>query len=460
MLGARKDFTGKLSTDDHTSCSVLNFRSKWLITACLILTNMFTLDFINIDRMPVICDIITTIFNSASIWLAKPLFLSAMGQTQPLHGGNSMTQAHNNSHVLSFGFIGLGLIGGTIARAIRRYHQDAIIVAYNPSKNSLDEAVADGVVNVATQSIDESFSDCDYIFLCAPVHCNDENISLIKPYLKETAILTDIGSVKTDIHLSISKAGLNSQFIGGHPMTGSERTKYRNSKAEFLENAYYILTPEKEVPEEKVFTFAEIIRSLCAIPLVLSSDQHDYVTAAVSHVPHVISATLVNLVRDSDTPEGIMKTIAAGGFKDITRISSSSPVMWQQICLTNRDNILKLLDDYIAALSDNRNIIASADSDALYKLFDSARKYRDSFSSSQSGPIQQSFVLHITIADRPHALAQIVDLLADENINIKNLGIVHSREFEEGVLSLELHTSEGMKQAEAVLQSNGYSCHE
>ena len=133
-------------------------------------------------------------------------------------------------------------------------------------------------------------------------------------------------------------------FIGGHPMTGSEKSGYANATSYLLENAYYILTPSRQMSSELVQDFKEFIHSLGAIPLLLGFEEHDYVTAAISHLPHILAATLVNLVKKLDTPEETMKTIAAGGFRDITRIASSSPVMWQEVCLANQKQILQLLD--------------------------------------------------------------------------------------------------------------------
>ena len=356
----------------------------------------------------------------------------------------------------AYGFIGLGLIGGSIARAIRQNDPEAYILAYNPSRNSLDEALADGVLSEAADGIDDTFKKCHYIFLCAPVGSNTDNLPAVKAHMSDDAIITDIGSVKTGIHNAVVGLGLSSHFIGGHPMTGSERTKYRNSKASLLENAYYILAPEKEVPKKEVEAFRKLVESFHSMPLILDNDLHDYVTGAVSHVPHVVSATLVNLVRESDTDDGVMKMIAAGGFKDITRISSSSPTMWQHICLTNKDNIVKLLDRYIADLQANRDKIASADKDAIYELFDSARKYRDSFSDVHSGPIMQEFVLHIDIADHPGAIAEVADLLAKEDINIKNIGITHNREFAYGAMRLELNTAKRRDETREVLKAHGF----
>lgn len=360
---------------------------------------------------------------------------------------------------LCVGFLGLGLIGGSIARTVRKQYPDAEIIAYNRSEDSLKEAVKDGVVNVPVREVGAEFGRCGIVFLCCPVSVNDEMVLRVKPHLAEDAILTDIGSVKTDIHNCVVRAGLQRLFIGGHPMTGTERTKYRNSSAVLLENAYYILTPEPEVPAEKVRFFTDFVRSLGALPLTLSNQYHDFAVAAVSHVPHVISASLVNLVRESDDPSETLRTIAAGGFRDITRISSSSPVMWQQICLTNRDNILTLLGRYIHDLEKAEDLIRDRDADGLYALFDTARRYRDTFNTAASGPIRQTFVLYINIADRPGVLAEVAGILAQENVNILNIGITHNREYADGVLRLELHNADGLRRAEEILHDRGYEVH-
>jgi prephenate dehydrogenase len=251
--------------------------------------------------------------------------------------------------------------------------------------------------------------------------------------------------------------GLDAQFIGGHPMAGSERVGYANSKALLLENAYYILTPTDSVPRPKIAAYRDLVQALGAIPLVLDCRQHDYVTAAVSHLPHVIAAALVNLVRDSDSTDGIMKLVAAGGFKDITRIASSSAQMWQQICLTNTENISALLADYIEALTAIRQALDTQDASSLYELFDSARIYRDSFINTSSGPIKSSYTLTIDIADEPGALAAIATILALHQISIKNIGIVHNRESASGVLRIEFYEESSIETAAAILRGKGYT---
>lgn len=362
-------------------------------------------------------------------------------------------------NTITCGFIGLGLIGGSIAKAVRLRMQGARLIAYDINSASLELAKKEQVIDEIRPGIDASFGSCDYLFLCAPVSHNAENLLTLKSFLSPDTILTDVGSVKTGIHKQIEQLQLQSQFIGGHPMAGSERFGYPNAKASLLENAYYILTPSEAVSEKKVAAYRNLVETIGAIPLILPYEEHDYVTAAISHLPHVIAASLVNLVKNSDSKEGVMKMIAAGGFKDITRIASSSPDMWQQICLTNADNISKLLHTYIRYLSDIAADIDRHAGDSLYSFFDSARNYRESFISSPSGPIKAEYVFTVDIADKPGAIAAIASLLAMHDVSIKNIGINHNRELAEGALRIEFYDKNTLEQAIAVMSEHGYKLH-
>ena len=357
---------------------------------------------------------------------------------------------------LTCGFIGLGLIGGSIAKAIKEAVPNACIIVYDINEETLTLALKERVADKITDAIDESFSACDYLFLCAPVSCNDENLLAVKKVLSPDCVLTDVGSVKTAIHQHVEEAGLLSQFIGGHPMAGSERFGYANSKALLLKNAYYVLTPPAGTDPGKLAAYEELVKKMGAIPLILPYEEHDFITAAISHLPHVIASTLVNLVKDSDSPEGTMKQIAAGGFKDITRIASSSPDMWQQICLSNGENISFLLERYIKALQQTKTAVENKDADALYELFESARIYRDSFVNSSGGPIKRVYDLTLDIADRPGSLAAIVSLLAEHGISIKNIGIIHNREAAEGSMHLEFYEENAMLKTKELLKERNY----
>ncbi|MBR5510164.1 MAG: prephenate dehydrogenase [Lachnospiraceae bacterium] len=361
---------------------------------------------------------------------------------------------------MKIGFIGLGLIGGSIARAIRYFYPDAEIIASSRTRATLEQAVTDGVIDRIQDTVDEAFADCKYIFLCAPVSNNAEYLEQLKSIIRPSCIITDVGSTKCDIHAKVTELGLEANFIGGHPMAGSEKTGYANSKRILIENAYYIITPSSQVPEEEVARYRDFVESLKALPLVLDYRTHDYVTAGISHLPHIIASSLVNLVKDSDTQDGIMKLVAAGGFKDITRIASSSPEMWEQICMTNRENISSILNDYIASLTHIKQQLDEAQSGAIYHLFETSRDYRNSLPVKGNGPIQRIYEIYCDMVDEAGGIATLATILASNQINLKNIGIVHSREFIEAVLRIEFYDEYAMKHAAEILRRYRYVIYE
>ena len=358
------------------------------------------------------------------------------------------------------GFIGLGLIGGSIAKAIRQYYPDYDIIAFDKNKESLALAIQEGTIHTSCSSIDDNFRGCNYIFLCAPVTYNAAYLSQLKDLLDENCILTDVGSVKTSIHEEVIRLGMEANFIGGHPMAGSEKSGFMNSKAHLIENAYYILTPTPQVAEEKVQTYEKFVESLKALPVILDYQLHDQITGTISHLPHIIASSLVNFVKTHDTHDEMMKNLAAGGFKDITRIASSSPIMWQNICLKNKDNIVDILDQYIDSLEDFKEAIEREDDLDLYNRFESSRNYRNSMPSSSAGPIKKAFAVYCDIIDEAGGIAAIATILASNNISIKNIGIVHNREFEEGVLRIEFYDEDSSKRAVGLLQKFRYIVYE
>jgi prephenate dehydrogenase len=361
---------------------------------------------------------------------------------------------------MKIGFIGLGLIGGSIARAIRYFYPDTEIIALSRTRATVEQAALDGVVNRVCEEIHEDFADCTYIFLCAPVASNAAYLEQLRPIIGPDCIITDVGSTKSDIHTKVTELGMEANFIGGHPMAGSEKTGYANSKRILIENAYYVITPTSQVPQKAVEQYRDFVASLKALPLVLDYRTHDYVTAGISHLPHIIASTLVNLVKDSDTKDGIMKMIAAGGFKDITRIASSSPEMWEQICMTNRENIASILGDYIHSLETVKKQLEQAEKGAIYHLFETSRDYRNSLPKKGSGPIQRIFEIYCDMVDEAGGIATLATILASNQINLKNIGIIHSREFIDAVLRIEFYDEPSMKQAIEILRKYRYVVYE
>lgn len=360
----------------------------------------------------------------------------------------------------TFGFLSLGLIGGSIALAIKQINPDSKIIAYARRQETLEEALAAGAIDEGTTTIDSRFHDCDLIFLCAPVAVNNKFLEQLKPILSEKTMITDVGSVKGTIHETVEALGLSAQFIGGHPMAGSEKTGFANANPLILENAYYILTPTDQAPKEAVAEYYSLVKKMGAIPLILTHKEHDYVTAAVSHVPHLVAAALANLVHDHDSDECTMKLIAAGGFKDITRIASSSPDMWESICMSNTENIADLLDDYIDSLQNISKAVRAKQSGYTYDLFKASKEYRDSFADAPKGPIKKIYACYVDIPDEAGSLAAIATLLAKADISIKNIGIIHNREFEEGVLRVEFYEEAALEEAISLLQGLHYAVYQ
>lgn len=289
-----------------------------------------------------------------------------------------MSEARKN-----FGFIGFGLIGGSIARALRILYPDSRIFAYNYYQTkkhpSLEEAKKAGTLSEICTEL-SSFSGCDVLFLCAPVIKNVIYLEKTAPYLGETCIITDVGSVKGNIYRKVKELKLDRQFVGGHPMTGSEKTGYQHSSESFLKDHYYILTPTPDTRQEYIDWMEQFVSAAGSRCMILDPETHDQVTAGISHVPHVISAALVNTVAGLDD-KGYYARLAAGGFHSVTRISSSSPEMWENICQTNKACILDCLDSFIAQLESAKKEIEAGSKEGLMEFFESAKKYRDAIIS-------------------------------------------------------------------------------
>lgn len=358
----------------------------------------------------------------------------------------------------TLGFIGFGLIGGSIAKGLKKKDPSIRIMAYARNTSNLEVAQEDGIVNVVLDSpYSERLSECDIIFLCAPVETNIAYMEIIAPLMKEGAVLTDVGSAKIAVCEKAKELHLEDRFIGGHPMAGSEQTGYKAATDYLFSNAYYIITPISDAHPELVDTLRRVATTLQAIPLVMDAKTHDASVAAVSHLPHVIASSLVNIVKESDDSNHTMKMLAAGGFRDITRIASSSPEMWEQICDTNSQPLVEILDRYIAMLTDISSSLKKEKSDQkIYHMFESSREYRNSIDAKNKGLLSGDYSFSVDIADEVGAISTISVILASKGISIKNIGINNARDHGEGALRISFYEEEAKEKAYAVLKRYQY----
>lgn len=346
------------------------------------------------------------------------------------------------------GIIGLGFMGGCIARTLTKSKKIEKIIAYDINKEFLDMAETDGSISLATNDLND-FSECDVVFLGVPVGFIPEYAKKLSKIVKKSCVITDIGSTKRGIVENLK--GLDINFVGAHPMVGSERSGYNTSHDLLFENTYYILTENDNKASVKIVE--EIVRELKAIPVIIDYKKHDHIVAAISHVPHIIAAGLVNMVKQLDDTEEHMKLLAAGGFKDITRIASSDPTMWEHICKENKDEIIPVLEKYISDLQNFRKNID--DSEKNYNYFETSKKYRDSFVNKKINGFTAP-MLNVIIKDEKGSLAKVIGLLSDNDVNIKNIGIIHNRESADGALELEFYSVKDQDRGFDVLNENGY----
>ena len=351
----------------------------------------------------------------------------------------------------TYGFIGLGLIGGSIAKGLKAAEPDCRICAYMRSATRLELARSEGIVDVVLQSArDGRLAECGVIFLCAPVEVSAEHLAGIRDLIRDGAFVTDVGSTKSAMQDAALKLGMGDRFIGGHPMAGSEKSGYEYSDPVMLENIFYMLCPTPLTPPAHIRRMTEIVRELKANPYVIGAAEHDKAVATISHLPHLVAATLVNLVHRTDGPEHTMHRLAAGGFKDITRIASSSPDMWQQIFSSNRETVLRVLREYIGSLESVEKALVNDDMQAIHELFVESGAYRSTFADAH-GLLEAQYSFSVRVEDKPGAISVISAILAAEGISIKNVGINHNRESGSGALRIEFYDAASCTSAERML---------
>lgn len=358
--------------------------------------------------------------------------------------------------MLEIGIIGLGLIGGSIAKALKKNNVCKTIIAYDLNTDNLIIAQKEGIVDKRVNQINNEFKNCDVIFVCTPIEYIYEIIEQLNAIVKEGCIITDVGSTKSKLENKIFNSIKGVRFVGGHPMTGLEKSGYTYSSEILLENAYYLLTKNKFTSDNDLNIIKNIIRKIKAIPIIIDSIEHDYATANISHIPHIIATTLVNMVKNNDTKEKHLHKLAAGGFRDITRIASSSPKIWEDICISNSEQIINNLESIKREIDKILNAIKNSDRKQINLYFSSSKEYRDSFEIRNTGLIEQIYDFSISIEDKPGMIAKIATILSNNKINIKNIGIVNNREAYEGALRIEFYNERSKEKAYMTLKDLGY----
>ncbi|HSB84693.1 MAG TPA: prephenate dehydrogenase/arogenate dehydrogenase family protein [Ilumatobacteraceae bacterium] len=314
---------------------------------------------------------------------------------------------------------GLGLIGGSIALALRGR-------GWHVTGDDIDATRVERALTLSAVDAGGVDADAEVTFVATPVLAIADRV---KRALAETkGLVTDVGGVKAGIVAAID----DPRFIGGHPMAGSELDGFDGADAAMFEGAVWVLTPTPTTADDTFSRVAAVVAELGADVVALPAERHDQVVAVISHVPHLAAATLMGLASDRAEEHAALLRLAAGGFRDMTRIASGHPSIWIDICAENRDAILSALDGLIDGLASMRDVVDRDDRNALFDRLQQAREARSNLPSRVTQPGELAEV-RIPIPDRPGAAAEVFTLAAELGVNIASFEVVHSVEGNRGV---------------------------
>lgn len=355
--------------------------------------------------------------------------------------------------------IGAGLIGGSIGLALRENKLVAHVTCYDRDPDAAVEAVALGAADVYTESALQAVKDADLVILAVPVLSTIEIFKEILPALKDGVLVTDVGSTKGSIMAAVEQLLPSSaSYIGGHPMAGSEETGIKGADPGLLENAIYVLTPGPQTASAVVENLSAMLEEAGAQPLILDPLSHDRVVALVSHLPHITAAALVQSVAGAGDLE-LIRTLAAGGFRDSTRIALGNPEVWRDICISNRWALLSALKSFRASLDKLEQYLTEPNVDAVQEYFLQSRDYRKTIPYRGRGILPELFDIIVLVRDTPGVIGKLTGLLGDEGVNIDAIEILHVRELAGGSIRLGFRNREQQQQALTLLNSNGYRTH-
>ncbi len=274
--------------------------------------------------------------------------------------------------------VGVGLINASLAKDLKRLNLAKNIVGVGRSASRLSEAQRLGIIDEYQLLQDIDVSDADIIVVGVPVGKIKETFSVLRPTLKESALLTDVGSSKSDVvRAALHVFGdLPMNFVPGHPIAGSEQSGFEHSKENLYKNRKVILTPTENTHESASEKVAEMWERIGANVDLMPANQHDAILSATSHLPHMVAYNLVNYLGHREDAESIFN-YAAGGFYDFTRIASSDPTMWADICVANKKEIIDSIEGFVASLNELKQLIQEEDKSAIFASFNQAKQLRD-----------------------------------------------------------------------------------
>ena len=337
--------------------------------------------------------------------------------------------------------VGTGLIGGSIGMRLRR--EGWYVTGRDLDPDRVTRALELGALDAVGEDPEATIT-----FVATPVRAVADEAR--RALAAGSGLVTDVGGVKA----SIVEAVDDPRFVGGHPMAGSEQDGVDGATPDLFQGATWVLTPTDGTDAEAYAQVRQIVGTLGAETVALPPDRHDELVAVVSHVPHLTAATLMRLADARSVEHRALLRLAAGGFRDMTRVASGHPGIWPDICSDNRTAIVEVLDQLIDALRDMRDVVAAGDRGALLAALEQARAARVNLPARFRTAADLSEV-RVPVPDRPGAVADVAILAADLDVNIVDLEIAHSTEGPQGVLVMLIETG-AVEEFRKALVGRGY----
>jgi len=353
--------------------------------------------------------------------------------------------------------IGLGLIGGSIGLAIKRTNPNIMVAGIDVNRDNIQIALKRKAIDEGCSDLKTGVSGADIVFLATPINTMYEIVPQIIPYLKNQVILTDVGSCKTEIINTLEKIlPPDFYFVGGHPMAGSEQAGMANADPYLLENAVYVLTPTENTNQNAVKVLSRLIETMGANVITMDPARHDFIVAVVSHLPHLIAVNLVNTVGQYAEQDELTLMLAAGGFRDTTRIAMGHENIWTDIFKNNAETILEVLKSFNNNLVRFESLIANGSYLELRQLIAKARHIRERIPLKPKGLLPKIYELSVAVPDEPGMIAKIANILSEKNINIIDIEILRVREGEDGAIRIGLKEEKDLRAAFQLLQQNNF----
>ncbi len=355
--------------------------------------------------------------------------------------------------------IGLGLIGGSLALAWKRNRSDLTLIGFDRPEVQ-EAALARQMVDHTASSPAAAAAQADLVVLATPLDAMAELLKDIAPHLRPGAVVTDVGSVKMPV-MSAAQAALgpSNPFIGGHPMAGSERGGLSSADAFLFENATYVLCPAAGNSVVNHKDFLQVIEATGARILLLDANRHDTIAACTSHLPQLVATTLMNVTAQRLDDDQALLQLAAGGFRDMTRIASSPYALWRPILEANQDCVVATLNDFMQTLQHIIDCITEGDQDAIGEAFARASELRDTIPKDSKGFLHPLADVFVYAEDRPGTLTHITNTLFDSGINIKDIELLKIREGTGGAFRISFVDDQAAENAVTVLMEAGCRAH-